>query len=153
MPTIIAVCTSPNKGMRKHNVSHGYLKQNFGLVGDAHADNNSVRQVSLLDISSINEMRECGLTVNPGDFAENLTTEGLDLDSIKTGTLLEIGEKVLLEITQIGKQCHKGCAIFRQVGTCIMPKEGIFARVLKGGEVKVGNQIKIIQKSEQLKLT
>lgn len=148
MAIIIAVCTSPNKGTRKYNVSHAYLKQNFGLIGDAHANNQSDRQASLLDISSINKMRDNGLVVNPGDFAENLTTDGLDLDSIKTGTILEIGEKVLLEITQIGKQCHKGCAIFRQVGKCIMPKEGIFARVLKSGEVKTGDQIRIITKLE-----
>jgi MOSC domain-containing protein YiiM len=99
--------------------------------------------VSLLAIESIEKMRQLGLEVNPGDFAENLTTQGIDLLSLPLGTRLHIGDEVLLEITQIGKECHTGCAIFQQVGKCIMPEEGVFARVIRGGEVKAGDEIRV----------
>src|SRR4030042_2015585 len=143
MATIIAVCKSENKGTVKENVGEGLFKENFGLVDDAHADCSTHRQVSLLDMSSINKMRNLGLHVNPGDFAENLTTEGIDLVSLPVGTYLTAGNEVILEITQIGKDCHAGCAIFKQVGKCIMPKEGVFARVVHGGVVKSGDQINV----------
>jgi len=143
MATIIAVCKSEKKGTVKNDVGQGLLEENFGLVGDAHADCCTHRQVSLLDISSIDKMRRLGLNVNPGDFAENLTTEGIDLVSLPVGTVIKVGKEVILEITQIGKDCHAGCAIFKQVGKCIMPKEGVFARVIHGGSVKTGDQIKV----------
>ena len=144
MARIIAVCTSETKGVRKENVGKGVLKENFGLIGDAHADSGWHRQASLLDISSINKMRDMGYDVHPGDFAENLTTEGINLVSLPIGTKLSIGKGIILEVTQIGKQCHTGCAVFKMVGKCIMPKEGIFARVLNGGAVGVGDEIKVI---------
>jgi MOSC domain-containing protein YiiM len=140
---IIAVCRSDSKGTKKQNVARGVLKEDFGLIGDAHADSASHRQVSLLAIESIEKMRQLGLEVNPGDFAENLTTQGIDLLSLPLGTRLHIGDEVLLEITQIGKECHTGCAIFQQVGKCIMPEEGVFARVIRGGEVKAGDEIRV----------
>ncbi len=140
---IIAVCRSDKKGVRKEDVREGVLKENFGLVDDAHADSTTHRQVSLLAIESIEKMRTLGLEVNPGDFAENLTTEGIDLLSLPVGTRLRIGNEVLLEITQIGKECHTGCAIFQQVGKCVMPEEGVFARVLHGGTVRTGDEIRI----------
>lgn len=140
---IIAVCRSDKKGTRKQEVREGVLEANFGLVGDAHADSTTHRQVSLLAKESIEKMRALGLEVSPGDFAENLTTEGIDLLSLPVGTRLRIGKEVLLEITQIGKECHTGCAIFQQVGKCIMPEEGVFARVLRGGTVRTGDEIRI----------
>ncbi|MEN6290830.1 MAG: MOSC domain-containing protein [Methanobacterium sp.] len=99
--------------------------------------------MSLLAVESINKMRGIGLNVNPGDFAENLTTEGIDLVSLPVGTKISVGEKVVLEITQIGKECHTRCAIYYQAGDCVMPKEGIFARVLTGGRVKIGDKIEV----------
>jgi len=139
---IIAVCKSKKKGTRKEPVAKGVLKEDYGLVGDAHADCCTHRQVSLLATESINKMRRLGFNVGPGDFAENLTTEGIDLLSLLVGTRIFIGETVL-EITQIGKDCHTGCAIYRQIGKCIMPKEGVFTRVIKGGLVNVGDTIRL----------
>jgi MOSC domain-containing protein YiiM len=140
---IIAVCTSKEKGEKKENIKTGTLKENYGVIGDAHADSETLRQVSLLATESIDKMSALGFDVGPGDFAENLTIKGLILDSLKIGIRLKVGEDVLLEITQIGKDCHSGCAIFKKIGKCIMPKEGIFAKVIKGGDVKVGDEIKI----------
>ena len=142
---IIAVCTSKNKGTRKQPGDSGFLQANYGLLGDAHAAPDIPRQVSLLSTSSLEKMRALGLGVGPGDFAENLTVEGLDLLSLPPGTRLQIGRGVILEITQIGKECHTGCAIFRQVGKCIMPREGVFARVISGGEVKRGDPVKVVE--------
>jgi len=139
---IIAVCKSKKKGTRKEPVAKGVLKEDYGLVGDAHADCCTHRQVSLLATESIDKMRRLGFDVGPGDFAENLTTEGIDLLSLPVGTRIFIGETVL-EITQIGKDCHTGCAIYRQIGKCIMPKEGVFTRVIKGGLVNVGDTIRL----------
>ena len=119
------------------------LKENHGLVGDAHADCCTHRQVSLLAIESINKMRSLGFDIGPGDFAENLTSEGIDLVSLPIGTRLSIGKEAILEVTQIGKECHTGCAILRQTGKCIMPKEGVFAKIIRGGLVKDGDQIRI----------
>ena len=143
MAKIIAVCRSDKKGTMKENVGKGLFEENFGLVGDAHADCCTHRQVSLLDISSIDKMRKPGLKVNPGDFAENLTTEGIELVSLPIGARLSVGKEAILEISQIGKDCHAGCAIFKQVGKCIMPKEGVFAKVVRGGVVKNGDFIKV----------
>jgi len=140
---IVAVCSSPEKGMPKKNIGTGMLVVDHGLEGDAHAGPWH-RQVSLLAMESINKMREKGLDVNPGDFAENLTTEGIELYSLPVGTRLAIGEQVVGEVTQIGKECHTGCAIRQKTGDCVMPREGIFMRVLTGGPVKVGDRIEII---------
>jgi len=142
MASIVAVCRSQEKGTKKETVAGGVLKQDYGLIGDAHADCCTHRQVSLLAIESINKMRNLGFNVDPGDFAENLTTEGIDLVSLPVGTRLSIGEEIILELAQIGKECHTGCAIFRQIGKCIMPKEGVFARVICGGSVRAGDPIR-----------
>jgi MOSC domain-containing protein YiiM len=141
MARIIAVCKSDKKGTKKEDVKEGLLKDDFGLVGDAHADCCTHRQVSLLAVESIDKMRALGLQLKPGDFAENLTTEGLDLLSLPVGTRVSVGNQVVLEVTQIGKECHAGCAIYQQVGKCIMPEEGVFARVIRGGPVKTGDPI------------
>ena len=143
MAKIIAVCRSEEKGTKKEAIVEGIFKEDFGLVGDAHADCSTHRQVSLLAIESINKMRSLGFNVQPGDFAENLTTKGLEFVSLPVGTRISIGKDVLLEITQIGKECHSGCAIYQQIGKCIMPKEGIFARVIRGGFVRAGDQVSI----------
>jgi MOSC domain-containing protein YiiM len=144
MARIIAVCKSEKKGTKKKDVGEGLLKAEFGLVGDAHADCCTHRQVSLLAVESIDKMRALGLEVNPGDFAENLTTEGIDLVSLPIGTRISVGEQIVLEVTQIGKECHAGCAIYRQVGKCIMPEEGVFAKVIQGGPVRAGDHIKVV---------
>jgi MOSC domain-containing protein YiiM len=148
MAKIIAVCKSKEKGTKKEAIVKGILKEDYGLAGDAHADCSTHRQVSLLAIESINKMRNLGFDVQPGDFAENLTTQGLELASLLVGTRISIGKDVLLEITQIGKECHSGCAIYQQIGKCIMPKEGIFARVIHGGFVRAGGQIRIEKNGE-----
>lgn len=141
--TIIAVCSSPTKGGRKTDIGAGLLQENFGLVGDGHAGDWH-RQVSLLAQESIDKMTAAGLDVGPGDFAENLTTIGIDLCALPVGSRLRIGASALLEITQIGKVCHERCAIFYQAGDCVMPKEGIFARVLHGGPVERGDAIALV---------
>jgi MOSC domain-containing protein YiiM len=140
---VVAVCSSETKGIRKENIYKGVLKTEYGLIGDAHADSSWHRQVSLLAVESIEKMRKMGYEVGPGDFAENLTCEGIELLSLPIGTRLSVGENVILEISQIGKECHSGCAIFKQTGKCIMPKEGVFARVIQGGPVSSGDQIRI----------
>jgi len=144
MASVVAVCKSQKKGTKKKEVAEGLLQADLGLVGDAHADSGTHRQVSLLAVESIGKMRALGLEVNPGDFAENLTTEDIDLVSLPVGTRLSIGKQIILEVTQIGKECHTRCAIYRQVGTCIMPEEGVFARVVKGGSVSAGDCIKVV---------
>jgi MOSC domain-containing protein YiiM len=141
--TILAVCKSKNKGTKKEPVESGLIKEEFGLVDDAHADCTSHRQISLLAEESIEKMRQMGLRVGPGDFAENLTTRGIDLPVLPIGTRLAVGKEVVLEVSQIGKECHTRCAIFQQVGTCVMPLEGVFARVIRGGVVKPGDQITV----------
>jgi len=144
MASIIAVCTSTKKGTKKKDIKEGLIKEDYGLVGDAHAGSDGHRQVSLLALASIDKIRRLGAEVGPGDFAENLTMEGLELFSLPIGTWLSIGQNVILEVTQIGKECHDRCAIFKQVGTCVMPTEGVFTRVLKGGTVKAGDELRVI---------
>ena len=139
MAQVVAVCISENKGERKTPVASVELRENHGIVGDAHAGEWH-RQVSLLAQESIDKMRKLGLDVNAGDFAENITTNGIDLVSLPIGSRLQIGE-TLLEVTQIGKECHTRCAIFYQAGDCVMPKEGIFVKVITGGTVKPGDEI------------
>jgi len=143
MAKIIAVCTSKEKGTKKEIVVEGILKEDYGLDGDAHADCSTHRQVSLLAAESINKMRSLGYDVCSGDFAENLTTQGLELAALPVGTRISIGKEALLEITQIGKECHGGCAIYQQIGKCIMPREGIFARVIRGGFVRAEDQVMV----------
>jgi MOSC domain-containing protein YiiM len=137
---VLAVNISENKGTKKTNIESCALLKDFGLTGDAHAGPWH-RQVSLLANESIEKMRTKGLKVSYGDFAENITTEGVDLVHLPIGTEIRIGSTVLLRVTQIGKECHERCAIYYQAGDCVMPKEGIFAEVLKEGEVKVGDDI------------
>ncbi|MFC1950457.1 MOSC domain-containing protein [Chloroflexota bacterium] len=149
MAEIIAVCKSKEKGVKKVPIAEGVFKQEYGLLGDAHADCCTHRQVSLLAIESINKMRSLGFNIGPGDFAENLTTEGIELVSLPVGTRISTGEGVILEISQIGKKCHTGCAIYLQIGKCIMPKEGVFAKVIHGGLVRAGNQIRRLSKGEE----
>lgn len=138
---IHAVSVSDRKGVVKHNVAQARLLVDHGLEGDAHAEG-GIRQVSLLSLASINKMVAAGANVAPGDFAENLTVDGLEVMNLPVGTRLKVGD-VELEITQIGKACHKGCAIREQVGDCVMPREGVFARVLSEGVVKPGDVIKV----------
>ena len=144
MSSVVAVCTSTKKGIRKEPVAEVLIKEDYGVMGDAHADCLTHRQVSLLATESIAKMRSLGFNIGPGDFAENLTCEGIDLASLPIGTRVSIGKKAILEVTQIGKECHTKCAIFRQVGQCIMPEEGVFARVIKGGLVKTEDVIRVL---------
>ena len=145
MAQVLAVCISENKGERKKPVESVELRENHGIVGDAHAGDWH-RQVSLLAQESIDKMRALGLDVSAGDFAENITTNGIDLVSLPIGSHLQIG-KALLEVTQIGKECHTRCAIFYQAGDCVMPKEGIFVKVLRGGTIGQGDAILNIAES------
>lgn len=140
---VVSVNISPAKGTRKKNVIQSCLLPEFGLKEDAHAGRWH-RQVSLLAMESIAKMVRLGLKVGPGDFAENITTQGLDLLKLPVGTRFRIGKSSLLEVTQIGKVCHTRCAIYYQAGDCVMPKEGIFSRVLEGGEIKVGDEIHVL---------
>lgn len=142
---IIAVCTSCVKGTKKKDVFQGILMENYGLLGDGHAEIQSHRQLSLLAIESIQKMRDLGLDVIPGDFAENITTKGIKLAELPIGTKIAIGKNSVVEVTQIGKECHTQCEIGRQAGECIMPTEGIFCRVLEGGKIKVGDDLKVFE--------
>lgn len=137
---VLAVNISENKGTKKTNIRSCALLKDVGLKGDAHGGPWH-RQVSLLANESIEKMRGKGLSVGYGDFAENLTTEGIDLVHLPIGTEIHIGNSVILRVTQIGKECHDRCAIYYQAGDCVMPKEGIFAEVVSEGEVKVGDEI------------
>lgn len=139
MAHVAAVCFSEKKGERKTPVNAVELRENHGIVGDAHAGDWH-RQVSLLALESIDKMRALGLDVDSGDFAENITTSGIELVVMPVGARLQVGE-TLLEVTQIGKECHTRCAIFYQAGDCVMPKEGIFTRVIRGGVIRPGDGI------------
>ena len=147
MSRVIAVCRSDAKATRKEVVDEVVLREDYGVENDAHASSEWHRQVSLLATESIQKMLDMGLDVGPGDFAENLTTEGIELFTLPIGTRLTIGDEVTLEVTQIGKECHTGCAIFQEIGKCIMPKEGIFARVVRGGAVRAGDAVRTIEES------
>lgn len=137
---VVAVCFSEKKGGRKKDVGQGMLLEGYGLEGDGHGGDWH-RQISLLAKESIAKMLAKGLDVGPGDFAENLTTEGIDLPSLPIGTQVRVGDSALLEITQIGKVCHERCEIYYQAGDCVMPREGIFAKVLQSGPVSRGDRI------------
>lgn len=143
MAKVVSVNISTKKGMIKHPVEQIELKINHGIVNDAHAGDWH-RQISLLDLSSFDKMHNtANVALRPGIFAENITTEGIDLWSLPIGTRLQIGQ-TLLEITQIGKECHRHCQVFKEVGDCVMPREGIFAVVIKEGVIKAGEAVKII---------
>lgn len=141
--TIKAISVSDERGTQKVNIPEAELKTNFGIIGDAHAADWH-RQVSLLAIESIDKMVAMGAKVSPGDFAENITTEGINLSKLSVGDRLRFGQSVELEITQLGKECHNRCAIYEQVGDCIMPREGIFAKVTKAGSIKVGDIVEAL---------
>ena len=141
MGIIRAVCLSAEKGTAKRDLAQGELVAQHGLKGDAHAGDWH-RQVSLLSLQKIEAFRAEGAEVGFGDFGENLVVDGIDLASLPVGTKFRCGD-AQLELTQIGKECHNHCAIFHRMGDCIMPREGIFARVLQGGTVKTGDEIHI----------
>ena len=139
---VISVNISDKKGMRKKPVKEAEIITDHGIKGDAHASSAWHRQISLLALESIKKMQDLGLKVNPGDFAENITTEGIDLIKLPIGTRMRIGD-VVAEVSQIGKECHTRCAIYYQAGDCVMPKEGIFIKVLNGGKIRVGDEISV----------
>lgn len=141
MGIVAAVCVSRDKGERKTPVESIELVVGSGIAGDAHAGDWH-RQVSLLAWESIEKLRHKGLNVGEGDLAENITTRGIELPSLPVGTRLAIGQ-AMLEITQIGKECHAPCVIYHQAGECVMPKEGVFAIVIRGGVVKSGDSVTI----------
>ena len=138
---VIAVCVSGRKGIQKTDVRSAYFEAEWGIRGDAHAGKWH-RQVSLLSAEKIAAFNEKGAGVSPGAFGENLVVEGFDFRTMPVGTLLRCGD-VLLEVTQIGKECHSHCAIFQKMGECIMPREGIFARVLEPGIISTGDEMVI----------
>ena len=142
MASVVAVCISERKGTQKHEVPEIQLKINHGILGDAHAGNWH-RQVSLLAQESVDKMKAVFPDIPVGAFAENILTEGLTLYTLPVGTRLRVGE-VLLEVTQIGKECHAHCAIRQQVGDCVMPREGIFAIVLEEGTIRSGDAITVL---------
>jgi molybdopterin adenylyltransferase len=140
---VVAISVSDRKGMRKGNVPSAEVRAGHGIVGDAHAGDWH-RQISLLATESIDKMVRMGLTVGPGDFAENIATEGIDLVSQPIGQRLRLGSEIEVEVTQIGKECHTRCAIYQQAGDCVMPREGIFVKVITGGRLKVGDAIEVL---------
>ena len=148
MSKVLAICISKHKGTLKNEVSEANFIEEFGIEGDAHAGKWH-RQVSLLAFEKIDDFRNKGGNVDFGAFGENLVIDGIELHKLPVGQQLQVGE-VLLEVTQIGKECHDKCAIYYQVGECIMPKNGIFTRVLKGGKVKVGDQCTLIDSCKKI---
>ena len=135
---IVSLNLSINKGERKTPVNEVDIRADYGIVGDAHAGPWH-RQISMLAIESIKKMQDKGLKVTAGDFAENITTKSIDLVSLPIGTQLKLGDTVTVEVTQIGKECHNHCAIYQQAGDCVMPREGIFVKVITGGKLAVKN--------------
>ena len=148
MSKVLAICIRKHKGTLKNEVSEANFIEEFGIEGDAHAGKWH-RQVSLLAFEKIDDFRNKGGNVDFGAFGENLVVDGIELHKLPVGQQLQVGE-VLLEVTQIGKECHDKCAIYYQVGVCIMPKNGIFTRVLKGGKVKVGDQCTLIDSGKKI---
>jgi MOSC domain-containing protein YiiM len=140
---IVSINISDKKGVRKKPVDSALIRENYGIENDAHASEKWHRQISLLALESIEKMKAMGLKVGPGDFAENITTQGVDLPGLPVGAKMTIGRDVEVEVSQIGKVCHTRCAIYHQAGDCVMPKEGIFVKVLKGGTIKTGDEIRI----------
>ena len=142
MAKVLAVCISEQKGVQKHPVTQIQVKSNHGILGDAHAGNWH-RQISLLGNESVDKVRHILPDIQPGAFAENILTEGITLYTLPVGTLLRVGETEL-EVTQIGKECHQGCAIRKLTGDCVMPREGIFVIVRKEGTIRPGDVIEVI---------
>lgn len=145
---IVAIAVSRKKGTRKTLVERANVIENHGLEGDAHAGPWH-RQVSFLASESIRRARERGLDVDFGDFAENVATEGIVWHTLPVGTRVKLGQAVIVEVSQIGKTCHKPCAIYYQAGDCIMPREGVFARVIQGGEIACGDPVAILTASAE----
>ena len=143
MGTVIAVCTSPAKGTQKTNVNEAVFIEDHGIQGDAHAGKWH-RQVSLLSYDKIEEFRARGADVENGAFGENLVVQGIDFRSLPVGTRLCCGD-VVLELTQIGKECHPGCQIFQKMGESIMPREGVFAKVIRGGSINTGDEMQVAE--------
>ncbi len=141
---VISINVSERKGVRKKPVEEVNILTEYGIEGDAHASGDWHRQVSLLALESIKKMQDKGLKVGPGDFAENITTEGVDLMNLPVGTKLRLGGDIDAEVTQIGKLCHNRCAIYHQAGDCVMPREGIFIRVLSGGKLRTGDPVEVL---------
>jgi len=145
---VFSINLSKVKKVTKNTINNARLLEDFGLEGDAHGGP-GLRQVSLLAIESIERQTGCtkvvkeGINLGPGDFAENITTKGLELAQLKIKDKLKIRGGIILEISKIGKECHKHCAIYERTGDCIMPREGIFARVLKGGNITIGDDIEV----------
>ena len=146
MGKIMAVCISEKRGTQKKNIEKVRLIENFGLEGDAHGGNWH-RQVSLLSYEKVRAFEEKGISVEDGAFGENLLVEGFDFKTLPIGTRFRCGE-VLLDMTQIGKECHSHCEIYQAVGDCIMPREGVFARVLHGGMIQIGDVMEIVPSSD-----
>ena len=145
MAKVKAVCISEHKGTKKHPVERITVKENHGIIGDAHAGSWH-RQISLLADESVDTMRAiCPLELDAGIFAENINTRGIELKTLPVGTRLRVGETEL-EVTQIGKQCHNDCEIKRTTGKCVMPTEGIFAIVIKEGRIQAGDEIEVLKK-------
>ena len=143
MGKVIAVCVSEQKGTQKKNVGSAQFGEDWGIHGDAHAGKWH-RQVSLLSWDKIEAFRARGAQVRDGDFGENLVVSGIDFRALPIGTKFQCND-VVLELTQIGKECHHGCQIFQKMGECIMPHEGVFTRVLHGGTISVGDQLTIVE--------
>lgn len=137
-----ALCISKDKGTKKQSTDMVRFRKNFGIINDAHGG--SFRQVSLLAEESIEKIKAQGLALSYGDFAENIVTQGIELKNLPVGTKIKLGKNVILQISEIGKICHSRCAIYYKIGDCVMPKEGVFAKVLKGGVVNVGAKIKVL---------
>jgi len=141
-PFVFRLSVAPQKGLKKTNVSEVYIRPGEGIDGDAHGT--SHRPISLLPFESFKKVYHPDLQINPGDFAENITTCGVDYSQVQIGTRIMLGNAVLLEVIQIGKECHNNCIIRKTVGDCIMPREGVFAKVLSGGKVKEGDPIRVL---------
>jgi len=153
---IYSINLSQSKGTKKDPVDEATLVVDFGLKNDAHGGP-GIAQVSLLAVESILRQKACSkgseqkVSLRPGDFAENITTEGLDLAELQIGDIFRVGADSLLELSRIGKECHKGCAIYHESGDCIMPREGIFAKVIKGGRINVGDEVEVVKQEEAIR--
>ena len=147
MAKVLAVCISEKRGLPKKEMPYIELQENHGIFGDAHAGNWH-RQISLLSQESIDTMKGLGIDLPPGAFAENIITQGIVLPVLPIGTILQIGE-TRVQITQIGKECHSNCAIMEATGKCIMPTQGVFAAVKKGGRISPGDMVNVLEKSDE----
>lgn len=152
MSRLLEICISKKRGTVKTPVGEAVLREDWGIEGDAHAGNWH-RQVSLLSFEKIEDFRRRGAEVDPGAFGENLIIEGMDLRALPVGTRLMVGSEAVLELTQIGKECHSHCEIYRRMGDCIMPREGVFAQVIKGGRIQKGDQVQVEMPASDLPFT